>query len=123
MERSYVRLLVWLGAGFAASAEHAAYAARVAAATAARLSRAPEGVRRRLGLAAPGAGEAKLSVVLEMLRGVPPGVLAAREHIPEPTLYRMREAALAAAAAALGGDPLPGSDEEAAWWISGKRGA
>lgn len=122
MERSYVRLLAWLGAGFAAPAEHAAHAARVAAAAAARLARAPEGVRRRLGISASSGGEARLAVVLEMLRGTPPGVLAAREQIPEPTLYRMREAALAAAEAALSGEPLAGSDEEAAWWVGAKRG-
>jgi hypothetical protein len=121
MDRSYVRLLVWLGAGFSVPADHAAHAARVAAATAANLTRAPEGVPRRLGVTVPGAGEARLAVVLEMLRGVPPGVLAARERIPEPVLYRMREAALAAAEAALAADPLPGTDEEAAFWISAKR--
>ncbi|KYF94357.1 hypothetical protein BE20_00740 [Sorangium cellulosum] len=51
-------------------------------------------------------------MVLEMLRGVPPGVLAARERIPEPELYRLRDAALAAAEAALAGD-VDGADDGA----------
>jgi gamma-butyrobetaine dioxygenase len=55
----------------------------------------------------------RLGVVLEMLRGVPPGVLAAREGIPEPDLYRMRDAALAAAEEALlaADGALPAGDD------------
>jgi hypothetical protein len=41
--------------------------------------------------------EKMLAVVLEMLRGTPPGVLARREGIEEAALYRMRDAALAGA--------------------------
>jgi hypothetical protein len=44
-------------------------------------------------------------VVLELLRGVAPGVLASRERIPEAVLYRWRDAALAAAGRALDESP------------------
>ena len=43
----------------------------------------------------------RLAVVLELLRGTPPALLAARERIPESTLYRWRDQALCGAAAAL----------------------
>jgi hypothetical protein len=79
-----------------------------------RLLGAPDAVRRRLGLAPtpPSLASTRLAVVLEMLRGVPPGRIAARDGIPEPELYRMRDAALAAATGALAAEALPGSDEE-----------
>lgn len=109
--RQYVRLLCWTSNEIATHPEHRAFAARIAAVTSTQLAAAPEAARRRLGLTAPHASERPLSIVLEMLRGVPPGVLAARERIPEPELYRMRDAALAAAGAALAA-PLPASDEE-----------
>jgi gamma-butyrobetaine dioxygenase len=112
--REYIRLLVWSGTPMAAPERHRAYAAKVAAGASARLASAPEAVRRRLGLTPPAAraaSEARLAVVLEMLRGTPPGVLAAREGIPEPELYRMRDVALAAAEGALSRSPLPGDDE------------
>ena len=38
---------------------------------------------------------------VELLRGVAPGVVAAREKLPEAVLYRWREEALAAASRAL----------------------
>lgn len=38
----------------------------------------------------------KRRIVLEMLRGVPPGVLAQRYGVPEPQLYQWRDAAVAA---------------------------
>jgi hypothetical protein len=93
----------------------------VAAASATRLADASEAARRRLGLTQPSPSERSLAVVLEMLRGVPPGVLAARERIAEPELYRMRDAALAAAEAALAA-PLPASDDELAA-LTRRRGA
>ena len=79
-----------------------------------RLLGAPEAVRRRLGLApaAPSVAVTRLAVVLEMLRGVPPGRIASRDGIPEPQLYRMRDAALAAATGALAAETLPGSEKE-----------
>jgi len=46
-----------------------------------------------------------LSVVLELLRGVPAGVLSTREGMPEPELYAWRDALLASALSALAEDP------------------
>lgn len=119
--REYVRLLVWSGRASPGPREHHAYASRVAESAAARLAGAPEMARRRLGLTAPSEGEPRLAIVLEMLRGVPPGVLAAREGIPEPELYRMRDVALAAAERALAASTLPGGDDELARVVSGAR--
>lgn len=112
--REYVRLLIWTRGELRAPAPepHASYAAHVADRARQALASAPLGVRQRLGLTAALPGEARLSLVLAMLRGVPPGVIAARAQIPEPELYRLREAALTAAGAALSEGALPGSDEE-----------
>jgi gamma-butyrobetaine dioxygenase len=51
-----------------------------------------------------GAIRARRRAVIDMLRGVPPGVIAARERIAEAELYRMREKALAGLDAALAGE-------------------
>jgi hypothetical protein len=119
--REHVRLLVWTAPAGQAPALHRARAEAAAQALSDQLAAAPEAVRRRLGLGAPAppAADRRLAIVLEMLRGVPPGVLAARERIPEPELYRMRDVALAAAEAALADEPLPGSDEAAARLLLG----
>lgn len=103
--RELVRLLVWTATMLPSPPAYRALATEVAEAASRRLAGAPESTRRRLGLGAPPPPEARrrLGLVLEMLRGVPPGVLAARERIPEPQLYRLRDAALAAAEAALAG--------------------
>jgi hypothetical protein len=45
----------------------------------------------------------RLAVVLELLRGVPPGVISAREGVPEAEIYRWRDAVLRAGAASLAG--------------------
>ncbi|AUX30260.1 MULTISPECIES: TauD/TfdA family dioxygenase [Sorangium] len=115
--RELVRLLVWLDAPLPSPPAYRALAAQVAEAASRRLAGAPESTRRRLGLGAPAppAARRRLGVVLEMLRGVPPGVLAARERIPEPELYRLRDAALAAAEAALaaGAEGAEGADDGA----------
>ncbi|WP_437280871.1 TauD/TfdA family dioxygenase [Sorangium sp. So ce375] len=112
--REFVRLLVWMEARLPSPPVFHALAAQVAEASSRRLAAAPEATRRRLGLGAPPAPEARrrLGLILEMLRGVPPGVLAARERIPEPELYRLRDAALAAAEEALAGD-VEGADDGA----------
>ncbi|WP_437908307.1 TauD/TfdA family dioxygenase [Sorangium sp. So ce327] len=112
--REFVRLLVWTEARLPSPPAYNALAAEVAEAAARRLAGAPRATRRRLGLGAPPLPEARrrLGLVLEMLRGVPPGVLAARERIPEPELYRLRDAALAAAEEALSGD-AEGADDGA----------
>ena len=45
--------------------------------------------------------ERRLRIVPEMLRGVSPGVLSRRHGVPEPELYRWRDAVLRAAEEAL----------------------
>ena len=42
------------------------------------------------------ATELRRRIVLEMLRGIPPGMLAQKYKIPEPMLYKWRDAAIAA---------------------------
>jgi gamma-butyrobetaine dioxygenase len=90
--RELVRLLVWLETPWAA----------------------PEAlfqrVRRDECQADPAASRA-LGVVLELLRGVPPGILSAREKITEAELYRWRDAALAGAGRALASESLRSSSE------------
>lgn len=101
--REFVRLLVWLPGPLA---RHPAYESRarlVAEQRGAALASQPASIRRlhgQPGAPLPGAS-ARLDLVMAMLRGVPPGVLAARHKIPEPDLYRWRDAALRAALEAL----------------------
>jgi hypothetical protein len=59
---------------------------------------------RPLAMLATPAKAPRLAVVLELLTGVPPARLAAREDISEAELYMWRSRALAAAAAALDDD-------------------
>ena len=54
-----------------------------------------------------------LGVVLELLRGVPPGALSAREGVPEPEIYRWRDAVLRGAAGGLGEEAT--SNDSRAW--------
>jgi hypothetical protein len=105
-DREFVRLLVWLPGPLA---RHAAFEARAGGeAQRVRTALASESgeTARRMGApaAADRAAEARLDLVLEMLRGGAPGQLSARSGVPEPDLYRWRDAALAAALAALGED-------------------
>jgi hypothetical protein len=88
--RSYARLLAWLDAPLSRSVHEP------------RCSAAPDPL-------AQSDADRRLRVVLAMIRGVPPGVLAARESIPEPLLYEWRERALAAALHALRVTPRPSS--------------
>jgi hypothetical protein len=115
-KREFVRLLVWLRAPLPSPARYLAYAEEVAAAARLRLAGHPRRVRERLGLEAEprGPGAERLEIVLELLRGTPPGVLAAKHQVPEAELYRWREAALSAARDALGDEPLAGGDTPAA---------
>lgn len=102
--RSFVRLLVWLEAPLRPHPRLQRLAEEAAVHTRARLAAAPEAVRARFGLA-PARDEVtdrRLRAVLAMLRGAAPGVIAARERVPEPELYAWRDAALAAAARSLG---------------------
>jgi hypothetical protein len=89
--RSFTRLLVWRRAPWPAPSRWLERAE----------SRGPVGppppeVSRRLGL------------VLELLRGVPAGVLSAREGVPESELYAWRDAALGGAAEGLAAAQVEG---------------
>jgi len=103
--RHFLRLLVWTGVPAVAPRRlHEAVAAAHE-----RLARSLEGrprVEREAWLGAPVATdpevERRLGIVLEMLRGASPGVLARRHGVPEPELYRWRDAVLRAAEEALG---------------------
>ncbi|WP_437946107.1 hypothetical protein WME98_35620 [Sorangium sp. So ce296] len=72
--RELVRLLVWMAAPLPSPPAYRALAAQVAEAASRRLAGAP----------APPEARRRLGAILEMVRGVPPRVLAARERIPEP---------------------------------------
>jgi hypothetical protein len=82
--RAFVRLLVWRRAAYPAPAR---WLERARAGEAG----GPDPEARR-----------RLRAVLELLRGVPPGLLASREGVAEPELYRWRDAVLRAALEALG---------------------
>jgi len=102
--RAFVRLLVWLGAPLRPHPHLQALAVAEAFATRAHLTGASAAVRARFGVS-PARDEVtdrRLRVVLELLRGGAPGVIATRERVPEPELYAWRDAAIAAAAGALG---------------------
>jgi gamma-butyrobetaine dioxygenase len=102
-ERQFLRLLVWLPAPFPAPPRFAAQAVAVRDEAQRRLQHFSGPVRRRFGLedSGPAVARHRLALVLEMLRGNPPGQIARREKVPEPELYRWRDAVLAAALAPL----------------------
>lgn len=81
--RSFTRLLVW---------RHAPWPASQRWQERARVVEAPPAVPE------PGLSDAearrRLDIVGELLRGVPAGVLSAREKVAEPELYRWRDAAV-----------------------------
>jgi hypothetical protein len=83
--RHFTRLLAWLPAPLGSPARWVARARRVVEEPALPSETA---VRRR--------------AVIDLLRGVPPGVLAARLGVSEPILYAWRDCALAATERALG---------------------
>jgi hypothetical protein len=96
--RVFTRLLVWRAAPGPAPApwtEKARSASAAAGPAPLPADVSPE-VRRRL------------AVVLELLRGVAPGALSAREGVSEPELYRWRDAVLGAGTAALSAISAPG---------------
>ncbi|HVQ31042.1 MAG TPA: hypothetical protein VMV21_15730, partial [Vicinamibacteria bacterium] len=84
-----------------------------------RSREAPAPIRSAFGLAelVPADGSRRLGIVLELLRGVPAGVLSAREGVPEPQLYGWRDAVLAGAEERIA-SPGAGrpSDEELEDW-------
>ena len=101
--RSFVRLLVWLPTPLGAHPTLHAIASRELSAREAALGGASVVARSRHGFAPTVDAESarRLRVVMEMLRGAPPGVLAAREGVPESELYAWRDAAIDGAARAL----------------------
>ncbi|GMV14957.1 MAG: hypothetical protein AMXMBFR56_31810 [Polyangiaceae bacterium] len=104
-ERRFTRLLLWLRAPLPCPAHLRELCEQALALRAPELAELPASARRRLGLALPeGPGALRRRIVLEMLRGVPPGVLARRHGVDERELYAWRDRALAAAEAELGRD-------------------
>lgn len=102
-QRRFLRLLVWTRA--AATPPRWLSEAVVAAhhPIAAALTERPAAVREAWMGPPPAdpAVERRLRIVLEMLRGASPGVLAHRYGVPEPELYRWRNAMMRAAEDAL----------------------
>jgi hypothetical protein len=117
--RSFTRLLIWRSGPWPAPPRWLARAETGATAMRDRLRDAPSGVREAFGLPETSAfdGGRRLGIVLELLRGVPPGVLSARERVAEAEIYRWRDAFLRGGAASLAGDaagaPRPDSAPEA----------
>jgi hypothetical protein len=98
--RELVRLLVWLREPFAREERLVARARAAAERAAAGRHASPEADLSEAGLASP-----RLGLVLELLRGTPPGVVEKRSGVREADLYAMRDAALRGALEALEGDP------------------
>ncbi len=97
--RAFTRLLVWQRDPFPAPEAWPGIAREAAARLKTCLGPAPASVCERLGLADEPDPQARrrLRIVLDLVRGVPAGVLSAREGVPEPVLYRWRSTALSAA--------------------------
>lgn len=100
--RWFTRLLAWLPGPLG---EHPGYTAAAGAVgpSAAVAAEADPRVRARFGVLAPPAPSAqeRLEVVLALLRGVAPGLLAQQRGVPEPVLYQWRDAALRGALSSL----------------------
>ena len=114
--RSFTRLLLWRARAWPAPSPWRARAESAAAALRERLRPAPPSVREAYGVADGARDEGRghrLGVVLELLRGVPPGVLSAREGVPEPEIYRWRDAVLRGATEGLGEEAT--SNDSRAW--------
>lgn len=103
--RCFTRLLVWLPEPLARHPRYEALAREARREVEAKVAGAPAEMRRRAGFSGEAlpVAEERLQIVLAMLRGAPPGVLAARYRVPEPTLYVWRDEALRAALGALDG--------------------
>lgn len=99
--RRFTRLLVWRKEGFSRHAVFEALARTEADRTANSISDSRILRARGLTLDTSEDVELRRRIVLEMLRGVPPGVLAQRYNVPEPQLYIWRDAAIAAMDVAL----------------------
>lgn len=97
--RAFTRLLVWRHQLWPAPSPWLERAAAEARALSERLREAPAAIRAGFGLADPTPPDAarRLGIVLELLRGVPAGMLSAREGVSEPELYGWRDAVLGGA--------------------------
>jgi hypothetical protein len=119
--RAFTRLLVWRHEPWPAPARWRERAEVEAHALAERLREAPAPVREAygLGVAASVEVQRRLDAALDLLRGVPAGVLSAREAVPEPELYRWRDCVLRGAAAALASAPASGrvTDADLQAWL------
>jgi len=114
--RSFTRLLLWRPRAWPAPPRWMARAESAAAALRDRLGQAPPSVREAYGVAEETGDQSHrhhLGVVLELLRGVPPGVLSAREGVAEPEIYRWRDAVLRGAVESLGAEST--SNDSKAW--------
>jgi gamma-butyrobetaine dioxygenase len=94
--RAFTRLLVWRHRPWPAPRPWRERAAAEARALSERLREAPAAIRAGFGLAEPTPTDVgrRLGIVLELLRGVPAGMLSAREGVSEPELYGWRDAVL-----------------------------
>jgi gamma-butyrobetaine dioxygenase len=112
--REFTRLLIWPREALPSPEAWRRLAERAAAQSKAALQDEPSAVRDRFGLADEPDPPARrrLGVVLDLLRGVPAGVLSAREGVPELELYRWRSAALSAGFTALAAEPDPADDRD-----------
>lgn len=117
--RAFTRVLIWRHRPWPAPGPWLERASEVARMLSDRLREAPAAVRAAYGVAEPVPADVgrRLGIVLELLRGVPAGMLSAREGVPEPELYGWRDAVLSGAAeriaSAAAGRP---SDEELEDW-------
>jgi hypothetical protein len=112
--RAFTRLLVWPRDPFPAPEAWCSFAQGAANRWRERLAGTTVPDRERLGMGEAPDPEARrrLRIVLDLLRGVPAGVLSAREGVPEPELYRWRSTALRSALAALRADSNDSEDPE-----------
>jgi gamma-butyrobetaine dioxygenase len=117
--RSFTRLLIWRARPWPAPPPWLARGKAGARAVRELLRDAPSGVREAYGLSETAAGDRghELGVVLELLRGVPPGVLSAREGVPEAEIYRWRDAVLRGGAASLAEDAATPKDSSPEAWL------
>jgi gamma-butyrobetaine dioxygenase len=115
--RSFTRLLIWRARPWPAPSRWRARAEAAARAARDLLREAPCGVREAYGLAGAATDDRgyELGIVLELLRGVPPGVLSTREGVPEAEIYRWRDAVLRGGAASLAEDAAPKDSSPEAW--------
>ncbi|MCS6902449.1 MAG: TauD/TfdA family dioxygenase [Myxococcales bacterium] len=99
VRRCFTRLLVWLPEPLARHPRYEALAQEMRREVEVKMAGVPAEARRRAGFSGKvlPVAEERLQIVLAMLRGAPPGVLAARYRVPEPTLYVWRDEALRAA--------------------------